>query len=85
MLREQSSDSAEDYKMWETIKHSVEIEGGRAFDQMFENKSWSIFRQAIMARTGDYMSYYATSGAQLDQFAIDMNAVMAAIEDIYGG
>ncbi len=84
VLQEQTSNSAADYEMWNTIKASVTIEGGRCFDANLETLGWSIFRNAIMKRTGDYMSYYATYADKLAGNVASMNIIMATLDEIYG-
>ena len=84
MLRAQTSDSAEDYKMWETIKLSVEIESGRVMDDMFNGQTWALFRDCIMTRTTDYMSDYATASTKLNQGVLSLNRIMSSIETVYG-
>ena len=84
MLRGQSSDSSEDYKMWETITDSIEIEGGRCFDRLFESRTWSVFRNAVMNRTTDYMSFYAESDGTLKTLADEVNTMIYELEQVYG-
>lgn len=84
MLRAQTSDSAEDYKMWETIKASVEIESGRVMDDMFNGQTWGLFRDCVMMRTTDYMSDYATASIKLNQGVLSLNRIMSSIETVYG-
>ena len=84
MLRAQTSDSTEDYKMWDVIKASVEIESGRVMDDAFKQKTWSLFRDSVMTRTTDYMSDYAKASTDLNQGVLNLNRIMSNIETVYG-
>ena len=85
IYRDQSSSSLDDYKMWETIRNSVEIEGGRLFVDVFENKTYAIFRGAVVGRTTDYMSSYEGQHEAMVGYADGLNDLMKTMEDIYGG
>ncbi len=85
LLREQASNSSADYEMWNTIKASVTMEGGRVFDTNLQELGWKIFRNAIMKRTGDYMSFYATYADQLEGNVASMNVIVSTLEEVYGG
>ncbi len=84
LLRSRSSHSVEDYDMWETIRKSVAIEGGRCFDQQFENKTWSLFRSCIATSSSDWMSKYENYDEMLRQNAGALNRIIQSLETAYG-
>ena len=83
VYRGQASESADDYKMWETIKQSIDVEGGRLFVDIYENKTYSVFRTALIGRTTDYMSHSASNREQMDGFSAGLNNLMLTLEDLY--
>ena len=85
MLRARASHSQEDYEMWEKIKASVCIDGGRCFDQQFNNKIWSLFRSAIINRSNDWMSTYENNEESLRTSAASLNQLMYSLESVYVG
>ncbi len=79
----QASSSSDDYKMWETIRQSVYVEGGGLFADIFSNKSYSVFRDAVITRTTDYMSHSASYRELLEGYADGLNNLMLTLEDLY--
>lgn len=68
VLKTRTSESADDYEMWDYVKSSILIDAGRVYDQVFEQRTWSIFRGAVVERKSTYMSecsnYLSTMQAQ---------------------
>lgn len=83
MLRTQTSESVEDYEMWETIRRVVKVDCGRVLDTHTNTVKIDFFRDAVMAR-GEYMSAYAERKDALTQNLLALNRTMATIETVYG-
>ncbi len=83
-FRGQASSDADDYKMWETIVQTMEVEGGRLFVDIFKDQSYYIFRKAVMTRSDDYMSDASSMRQTMNGYADGLNNLMKTLEDIYG-
>ena len=84
-LRKQSSDSVDDYKMWETIKNSIEMDGGRLFDWQFEQcRCWGLFRSAVFAGNTGMTEQWERYGGTLISEAKLLNTKMKTLEKKLG-
>lgn len=80
ILKAQSSETPEDYEMWDFLKSTICIDAGRVFDQCFNEKTWSIFRESVACRKRDYMGMYSTHSELLEIQASNLNALVSKLE-----
>ena len=84
VLKKQSSNSVEDYNMWDTIKQSIDLDGGRLFDwQIAGCGVWGCFRSALMNRQDSMTAGWESLGQQMISDTEKMNQKMQAIEAAY--
>lgn len=85
VLKKQSSNSVEDYNMWDTIKKSIDLDGGRLFDwQIAGCGVWGCFRNALANKEDSLAAKWAASGQTMISDAEAMNQKMQALEAQYG-
>lgn len=84
VLKKQSSNSVEDYNMWDTIKQSIDLDGGRLFDNYISPSIWSNFRNSVMGRQDSMTSEWEKNGDSLIEMAAQMNQTMWQIESQIG-
>lgn len=89
MLKAQTSQAAEDFKMWDIIKQSVIIDAGRLHSDRLNDFGWSLFRNPLIetCKSGgsvDYMSYFNNSKNDFTEALDELNGTAFMLEDIYG-
>ena len=84
VLKKQSSNSVEDYNMWDTIKQSIDLDGGRLFDwQIAGCGVWGCFRNALSTKEDSLAGKWAASGQTMISDAEKMNQKMQQLEEQY--
>lgn len=84
-LKKQSSNSVEDYNMWDTIKKSIDLDGGRLFDWQIAGCSvWGNFRAALANKEESLAGKWGSNGTMMVSDAEAMNQKMQALEAQYG-
>ena len=82
VLKKQSSNSVEDYNMWDTIKQSIDLDGGRLFDwQIADCGVWGCFRLALATKEDSLAGKWAASGQTMISDAEAMNQKMQLLEE----
>ncbi len=82
VLKKQSSNNVEDYNMWDTIKDSIDLDGGRLFDNAIDKKTmiWGAFRGALQDKADSMTSNWEASKSALQAGIDNINAAMARLE-----
>lgn len=89
MLKSQTSDTADDFRMWDIIKQSVIIDAGRLHSDRLNDFGWCLFRNTLIntcknAGSADYMSYFDSSKSDFTSALDELNGTTSMLEDIYG-
>ncbi len=88
LLKEQSSNASDDYKMWSVIRDSVVVDAGRIFTNELNYHPWQIFRttiqEAMKGTNPDYASRYATAALDFEYRIGILNDTMFDLEALYG-
>ena len=85
VLKKQSSNSVEDYNMWDTIKQSIDLDGGRLFDRQFDKCNiWNCFRTALANKEDSLAGQWASAGQTMIGEAEKINRTMRDLEAGYG-
>lgn len=87
VMKKQEADSADDYTMWETIRDSIELEGGRMFAGVGgkENDGFTFitFRRSLQLSKNTINEQWDGSAQKRKDLISNMNAEMAKIEAKY--
>ena len=66
------------------VRSGIVIDGGRVFGDVFDTCTWSIWRRCFMGNDIDYEAYYDACSVNLTEQAASLNALMQAVESVYG-
>lgn len=75
-------DAVDDYKVLQTLRESIVVDGGRVMDKVFNSTSWGVFRGAVLNGV-DYLGYYQQFDTPLKEQAVSLNSLVLNMEQIY--
>ncbi len=87
VMKKQEADSADDYTMWETIKNSTVLEGGRLFTALGgednDGFSFIMFRRSLQLKKNTVNEQWDGGAQKAKDLVANLNVEMAKIEAKY--